>query len=311
MSENKIVLAGGSGFLGRHIARTFCAQGWTVVVLGRSRKSTLPAAVRYVQWDARKLGEWCTELEGARALVNLCGRSVDCRYNERNRNEILESRLQSTVILGEAIRNCNKPPAKWIHAASATIYADTRGDALANTEVDGVIGSGFSVDVCRKWEAAFRSEKLLDTERILLRVSIVLGGDGGAFVPIRRLARFGLGGRQGRGDQWISWIHIDDFVGIIAASVNGNLVADTYNCASPDHRRNEDFMATLRGKLNVPVGLRLPVWSLAVGARLIGTEPELILKSRKVFPSNLLNAGFTFKFPSLEEALSELTNSLS
>jgi uncharacterized protein (TIGR01777 family) len=239
-------------------------------------------------------------------LVNLSGRSVDCRYNARNRRLILESRLKSTRILGLAVKDATCPPELFINAASATIYADTRGDASANDEGSGVIGDGFSVMVCREWEAEFDRWTFERTRKVCLRIAITLGEGGGAIVPLRRLARLGLGGRQGPGEQFVSWLHVDDFCGIVLDVLNGRLKAELYNCASPRPLPNRDFMAKVRrsfGGVGAYLGIPMPRWILEIGAMLIRTETELILKSRKVAPGNLLREGYRFKYPELDEAL--------
>lgn len=302
MEKRKLILAGGAGFLGQALSRHFVRAGYDVVVLTRRAKADCDG-VRYIEWDARTGGAWCHELEGAYAVVNLVGRSVDCRYTEQNKRIILESRIASTALLGQCMRDCAQPPQFWINAASATIYADTRGNAPANTEDAGVIGRGFSVEVCQAWEAEFNRWQLEQTQQFCLRVAITLGADGGALVPLRALTRLGLGGAQGDGQQFVSWLHVDDFVGIIERILNGGLSAGLYNCASPHPLLNRDFMRALRAAYRMPFGVRLPKGLLAFGAWMIRTETELVLKSRKVYPERLLQAGYVFQHERIDTAL--------
>lgn len=306
--KQKVILAGGSGFLGRALAKQLTQSGYDVVVLTR-RLGASVASARVAYWDGVTKGAWCAELEGAEALINLAGRSVDCRYTAQNRRLILESRLKSTRILALAIKDCTAPPQIWVNAASATIYADTRGDAPANTESDGVIGEGFSVGVCREWEAEFNRWTLPATKQVCLRVAITLGADGGAMVPLLNLAKLGLGGRQGDGQQWVSWLHVDDFCGLVEAVIEGRLTGSIYNCAAPQPVKNGEFMQAIReavGGLARYVGLPTPTFLLKIGAFLIRTETELVLKSRKVAPENLIQEGYEFTYPEITEAMAAI-----
>jgi len=303
----KIILAGGSGFLGRALSRHLTAQGYQVVTL--SRRLGQPETVF---WDGVTKGAWCAELEGAHAVINLSGRSVDCRYSALNRRLILESRLKSTRILALAIKDAVAPPKFWINAASATIYADTRGNAPANTETDGLIGEGFSVGVCQAWEAEFNRWTLPATKQVCLRVAITLGADGGAMIPLMQLGRLGLGGKQGDGQQWVSWLHVDDLCGIVGAVIEGELKGTLYNCVSPQPVKNVEFMRAIRGAVGgfaKSIGLPTPKSLLRIGAWMIRTETELILKSRKVAPGNLVEEGYSFRYESIEDAVGAIVAS--
>lgn len=307
-TKRKVVLAGGSGFLGRALAKALLAEGYQVVNLSR-RLGEPSECVRTVFWDGQTMGAWCVELEGAHAVINLAGRTVDCRYTHKNRRQIMESRLKSTRVLALGIKECVTPPKFWVNAASATIYADTRGELPANTEENGVIGDGFSVGVCQAWEAEFWRWTLPKTKQVCLRVAITLGPDGGAFVPLRRLAQLGLGGPQGGGQQWLSWLHIDDFCGIVDAILSDELRGNLYNCVSPEVVKNHNFMRALRrsvGGLGRIFAMPQPRPLIDFGAWLIRTETELVLKSRKVAPGALLADGYDFKYPNLEGALNDL-----
>lgn len=309
-NKPKVILAGGSGFLGRALAKQLSLSGYEVVVLTR-RLGASVANARVAYWDGETKGAWCAELEGVEAVINLAGRSVDCRYTLKNRRLILETRLKSTRILALAIKDCANPPKRWVNAASATIYADTRGEVPANTEADGVIGEGFSVGVCREWEAEFNRWTLPATKQICLRVAITLGADGGAMVPLMNLARFGLGGRQGDGRQWVSWLHVDDFCGIVESVIEGRLNGNLYNCAAPEPLKNFEFMKTIRqavGGLARYVGLPTPKFLLKIGAFIIRTETELVLKSRKVAPENLIQEGYELKYTQFAAAMAAIVN---
>lgn len=302
MSQPKLVLVGGNGFLGRHLATHFRSLGYQVVSISR----TGPGEVR---WDARTLGPWARELEGADLLINLAGRSVDCRYNDTNRREILASRVESTRVLGAAVAACVRPPRVWLNSSTATIYADTQGELPANTEAAGVLGDGFSVEIATAWEAAFNACPAPATRKIALRTAIVLGDDGGAFPVMARLARFGLCSPQGSGQQWVSWVHIRDFCRAVEFLAQANSLSGPVNICAPHPLRNWEFNALLARELRPPLRLPQSRWLLEVGAFVLRTETELILKSRKVYPARLLAAGFQFGYETCAAAIGELLRS--
>ena len=307
----KLVLAGGSGQLGTVLAREFHAAGHEVVVLARSER---PAPWRVVRWDAVALGPWASELDGCDVVVHLTGRSVNCRYTPANRREILESRVRSTRIVGEAIARAGRPPRTWLQMSSAAIYAH-RFDA-ANDEVTGRIGGdepgiprswGFSVGVVKAWEEALFSAATPATRRVALRSSIVMAADrGGIFDVLLGLVRAGLGGTSGDGRQMVSWIHERDFVRVIHWLVAHEDFDGIVNVTSPIAVPNAEFMRALRKAWGAPIGLPAPAWMLAVGARFLGTEPELVLKSRWSAPGRLLEHRFTFEWTSWEAAAVDL-----
>jgi len=307
--KDKIVLAGGTGFLGKALAQFFAEKEYEVVVLGRSNE--LPAdfpKARLVTWDARTSGTWVKELEGAKALVNLCGRSVDCRYNETNRRLILESRVNATRVLGDAISRSTIPPKVWLNAGTATIYEDRRGELPPHDENSDDLGDGFSVEVARAWEKAFFETQVRNVRKVAMRISIVLGTGGGAFPVMRRFAQLGLGGRQGPGSQWMSWLHLADWVGIVDWLVSTDSVSGVVNCAAPNPVTNAVFMSEMRSAF-VPfgVGFPAPTFAVRLGAVFLRTAPELVLKSRKVVSRVLRDEGYVFRFPVLEEAISDLS----
>ena len=304
----KIVLAGGSGFLGQALARSVLADGYEVVVL--SRGAAPPDAIgRFVPWDGKNLGDWKSELEGAEALFNLTGRSVDCRYTQENRDLILNSRVDSTRVLGEAIGACDQIPKVWLNSSTATVYEDRRGDREPHDETSEDFGTGFSVGVAQSWEKAFEESSVEGLRKVALRVSIVLGKDGGAFPVMKRFAEFGLGGAQGPGNQWMSWLHIDDWVGVARFLMENQSVDGPVNLAAPNPVTNDFFMREMRKRF-APLGIGLPAPSLFVriGAFFLRTAPELVLKSRKVVSATLAESGYSFKYPDLGQAIRNLAS---
>ena len=303
----KAVLAGGSGLLGQALAKSLSADGYEVVVLGRS-SAPHGATGRFVFWDGRKSGGWKSELEGAEALFNLSGRSVDCRYTQENRNLILSSRVDSTRVLGQAVQDCECPPKVWLNSSTATIYKDRRGDLKPHDESSYDFGSGFSVGVAHAWEDAFEDSIVDGVRKIVLRISIALGKDGGAFPVMRRFAKLGLGGAQGPGNQWVSWLHVDDWVGIARFLMESEDLSGPVNLAAPNPVTNSEFMKSMRRNF-APLGIGLPAPSFAVrlGAVFLRTAPELVLKSRKVVSSVLAESGYRFKYTELAEALESLS----
>ncbi len=296
----KIVIAGASGFLGRSLTKYFIEQNHQVIWLIRSiRETGLP--VDQVQWDGINRGDWVQALEGADVLINLSGKSVDCRYTAANMRQIYDSRLLSTSILGEAISQLENPPKVWLNASSATIYRHS--EELEMDEFSGEIGTGFSVDVCQKWEQSFFDSQTPLTRKVALRIAIVLGRDGGALQPLINLCTVGLGGWQGSGNQFFSWIDEIDFVRAVDHLIRNKEATGVYNLSSPNPIPNRDFMKTLRDVLGVKFGIPLPELLLEIGAFFIRTETELILKSRRVVPSKLIAEGFKFVFPNLTDSL--------
>lgn len=301
----KIVLAGGTGYLGTVLARHFRHKCRELVILSRAAHPD-HHNVRYVTWDGKTPESWIRELEGADCLVNLCGKEVDCRYTPEAQEEILRSRIEPTRVLGAAIRACQNPPALWLNLASSTIYR--HAEDRPQTEADGELGAGFSIDVCRSWEAAFFGQETPGTRKAALRTSFVLGRGGGAFPKLLRLVLAGLGGHQGSGQQRISWIHEQDFARIVEFLMMHRELDGSFNIASPGPVTNRAFMRTVRKTWGFPFGLPAPAWLIGVGARILGTEPELVLKSRWVLPERLQEAGFRFYFESLEPAVHELAS---
>ena len=307
--RDHIVIAGGSGFLGQALATYFGARDREVVVLSRTAGlSSLTA--RQVTWDGRSLGPWRKELEGAEAVINLSGKSVNCRYHTRNRREILESRVASTCVLGEAISRCTQPPPVWLNASTATIYRHTFAEPWDET---GEIGAtreakdAFSIEVARAWEATLEEAKTPRTRKVAMRTAMVLGqGQNSVFPVLRRLARCGLGGRLGTGRQFVSWIHETDFCRAVEWLTRHDKLEGSVNLAAPNPLSNAEMMRTLRQVCRAPFGLPATNWMLEVGAFVMRTETELVVKSRRVVPGRLLESGFEFHFSTIRQAFEEL-----
>ena len=259
----KIVIAGGSGYLGSLLTKHFtnCADQVTILTRG---KDHVCENVHFVNWDGKTADAWVSALENTHVLINLNGRSVDCRYTEENKKLIYSTRLESTEILGRAIQQCAKPPRIWINAGSATIYRHSLDKEM--DEFTGEIGSGFSVDVCKSWEAMFDSLPAPHTRKVIIRTGIVIGREGGPLRPLTMLARLGAGGRQGRGDQYFSWLHEADFVNSVEFLINKADASGAFNLTAPAPISNSHFMKVLRKAMGIPFGIPLPVWLLELGA---------------------------------------------
>ena len=291
MKNKKIVLAGGTGFVGKYLKTKFSELGYEVRIISRQNNS--------IQWtDLISIQE---AIDNSEMLINLAGKSVDCRYNKKNKEEILRSRAETTKILGDIILKCKNPPELWINSSTATIYRHAEDRPM--TESDGEIGSGFSVSVAKEWEKTFFDFRLPKTRQVALRMAIVLGKDGGVMIPFKNLVRFWLGGKQGNGNQMFSWIHIADLFGIIQFLQSNKKMTGAYNCSAPKPVSNETLMQSLRQAMNVKFGLPSPKLLLKIGAIIIRTETELILKSRWVIPERLTKAGFQFQFSTIDKAL--------
>ncbi|HXC07121.1 MAG TPA: TIGR01777 family oxidoreductase, partial [Bacteroidia bacterium] len=274
------------------------------ILLSR-KKGELVNGARVVYWDGVNPDGWCQELESADVLINLCGRTVDCRYTEKNKREILNSRVQPTLALGQAISGCKTPPSVWINAGSATIYRYAEDRSM--DENTGEYGTGFSVGICQQWEEAFNSIRCPETRKIVLRISMVLGRDHGVLPVLGRLAKKGLGGTMGKGQQKMSWIHEEDVAGIVAACIRENDWSGVFNCTAPVPTTNIKFMNLVRKAVKAPFHFRTPAWILEIGAFFLRTETELVLKSRWVVPGRLIKKGFQFRFNTAVEAIADLT----
>jgi uncharacterized protein (TIGR01777 family) len=313
MKPLRIILAGGSGHLGTVLAGHFHRAGHSVSILSRSQNSS-PWPI--VLWDGETLGDWALALEGADVLINLAGRSVNCRYTAANRASIMNSRVRSTRVLGEAISRLAEPPSLWINSSTATIYRHSMDRSM--DEDTGEFGGHelgvpeswrFSIEVARSWEDAFFSAVTPRSRKIALRSAVVMGPEqGGAFDILLRLVRFGLGGTVASGDQYVSWVHDVDFARALDYLISNEKIEGPINVASPNPLPNRDFMRELRRAYGVKIGLPAPEWLLEVGTRLLQTESELVLKSRRVVPGRLVRSGFQFSFPDWPSAANDLVS---
>ena len=321
----RIVLPGGSGQVGRALAQHFTERGHQVIVLTRGPYT---APWLSVHWDGENVGPWTEYLEGADVCINLAGRSVNCRYDAANRQAIYDSRIRSTWLLGKVIAGLAAPPRLWMNASAATIYAravDASGVDLPLDEASGELGADglttstvpsvnrwlqrrdFSRRVARDWEAAFFTSETPHTRKVVLRSAVVLGAaPGSAFAVLSRLVRLGLGGTQGNGRQFVSWIHETDYARAVEFLIEREELDGPFNIAAPNPLTNREFMAALRLAWDVPNGLPAPSLAIKLGAIFLRTEPELVLQSCRVVPGRLLDAGFDFQFPQWSEAAEDL-----
>ena len=307
----KIILAGGSGQLGQLLARSFEGEGEDVVVLTRSHRV---ASGRAVAWDGKSAGDWEGEIEGSDVVVNLTGRNVNCRYTEANRREMLASRVESARAVGAAIARAASPPRVWLQMSTATIYAH-RFDA-PNDEITGLLGGsepgvpaywGFSIQIAREWEKAQADAATPRTRKVALRSAMVMSPDrGGIFDTLLGLVRHGLGGPAGTGEQFVSWMHHRDFLRAVKLLIVRGDIAGPVNLASPNPLPYREFMKALRDAWGIGFGLPATTWMLKVAAFAMRTDTELVLKSRRVVPRRLLEAGFDFEFPDWSEAARDL-----
>ncbi len=313
----KIIIPGGTGQVGAVLRRALAADGHDVTVLSR-RPETLEPGIRHVIWDGRTLGDWARELDGADAVINLAGRTVSCRYNDTNLRQMMDSRIDSTRVVGQAIARAARPPTVWLQASTATIYADARSrpDDLPHDETNGIIGGEepnvplyweYSVRIARRWEEEQDAADTPMTRRVALRTTMVMTPDrGGVFDYLSWLARLGLGGSVDGGRQYVSWIHGDDFVRAVLFLLEREDLAGPIILAAPDPVPQRELMRSLRHAWGRRFGLPVTRQMAEIGAFVLRTDTELLLKSRRVVPGRLLDAGFTFTHPGWEAAATDL-----
>jgi uncharacterized protein (TIGR01777 family) len=315
MIDKKIVIAGGTGFIGRNVADYF-EDNNEIVILTRNLRGSKNNAyhfynldnsklknIRLVEWNAEVGGEWIKEIDGSDLVINFAGKSVNCRYTKKNKKAIFDSRVNATKAIGDAINKAIIPPKLWINAASATIYRYATDHA--QDELTGEMQDDFSVQVCKLWEKTFFNQRTPFTRKVAFRMAIALGS-GGVMIPYFNLLKLGLGGRQGSGKQMYSWIHIKDVCKSIDFMFKHDELEGVYNLSAPNPVTNNTFMQKLRKATDTVIGLPAYEWMLKIGAAVIGTEPELILKSRWVVPTKLLQAGYEFAFPDIDGAFKDI-----
>jgi uncharacterized protein len=300
MSTRRVILAGGSGFLGKALAAHLRSQGYEAIVLTRSPAGN---SEQQAYWDGKTLGDWAGLLDGSQAVVNLAGKSVNCRYTPANRREIVESRVDSVRVLGQAILKCSSPPRAWVQSGSLAIYGDSGERVCDETAPAGV---GFSVETCVEWEKALDEAQTPCTRKVVLRIGFALGTNGGALDPLMNITRLFLGGTTGTGKQYISWLHASDLNRMFEWTIERDDLVGVFNATGPTPMTNAEFMKELRHALRRPWSPPVPEWAVRIGARFMGTEAELALHGRRCVPSRLLESGFEFEYPKLRLALKEI-----
>lgn len=301
----RVVLPGGGGFLGQALAQDLQQLGYDVRILTRS-PSLYSGPGNAIGWDGKTLGAWATDLDGAEAVVNFTGKSVNCRYNPENRREINESRVDSVKVVDQAITRCKQPPKVLVQAASLAIYGDA-GDRLCDETSPP--GTGFPVETCLLWERAFNEGQTPATRRVLFRIGFVLGKGGGALNVLAKLTKWFLGGTVGSGNQYISWLHLADMSQMFLWAMEREEAAGVYNATGPNPVTNREFMQGLRSILQRPWSPPAPAWAVRIGSWLLGTEACLALTGRRCVPKRLMNQGFQFQFTDLRLALEDLLSS--
>ncbi len=302
MSKKRVVLAGGSGFLGRALAKELIARDYEVVVLTRTPQLRSDGA-KEMAWDGKTSGEWIQFLDGAEAVVNLAGRSVHCIHTPENLREIIESRVNSVHAIATAFHQIQNPPHIWVQASGSGYYGDC-GDRLCDENTPN--GSDNLSEICRQWENAFDSAETPKTRRVILRIGIVLGNNGGGLPVMASLTRGFLGGTAGSGRQYFSWIHIADLTRMFLEAIECENVSGTFNAVAPRPVMNAEFMRELRRAMHRPWSPPAPEWAVRIGARLMKTESSFALTSCRCAPKRFLEAGFQFKFAELRQALKDI-----
>ena len=292
--NKKVVIAGGTGFIGQYLKARFEEDGYTVYVISRQ--------TGHIGWD--KAEDISNALEFAEMLVNLAGKPINTRFTEQNKADLISSRVNTTKVLGEALLKCKNPPAIWLNASGAHIYGTD--DQKEHTENDSLDYTFFPAIMAQKWEDALYQFSLPATREIALRISIVLGKGGGVLQPFLMLTKLFLGGKQGSGKQKFSWIHLEDFYQILHFAKNNTSIEGALNICSPEVVENATLMRTLRQTMKIPFGLPAPEFGIKIGARIMGIEPDLILKSLSVYPQKLMDSGYKFRYPTLKSAIQQI-----
>ena len=298
----RIILAGGSGFVGQALAPILLAKGCEVIVLGRGA-ARRKDGIDHQQWDGETIGGWASALEGAEAVVNLTGKNINCRHTAENRREITRSRVDSVRALGEAITRCATPPKVFVQTSGVGYFGDTGANVA---DEDAPLGSDFPAEVCRQWEGAFDALDLPATRKVVFRLGVVLGREGGALPVLEKLTRWFLGGAVGSGRQYISWIHVADIVRMFASAIEQPELAGLFNATAPAPVTNSEFMRELRHALHRPWSPPVPAPFVRAGAWLMGSDGGLALLSSRCAPRRFLEQGFQFQFPNLRDALANL-----
>jgi uncharacterized protein len=299
--ESRIVIAGGSGFIGQALAARFVQQGHDVVVLTRNA-SARTDGIREVAWNGRTPGDWATELDGSTAVINLTGKSVNSRHTGKNRREIISSRIQSVQAIAGAIAAADAPPPVWVQASAVGIYGNA-GDALCDESAPH--GHDFMAEVCEQWEKSFLEALTPASRGVVLRFGVVLGHEGGALPMLARLARLGLGGTVGSGRQYISWIHRDDMVAVVDRAITSRMLGP-YNACNHAPETNASFMKRLRKAVHRPWSPPAPAFAVKLGSYIIGVDSSVALGGQRCVPRRLDEERFVFRHENLSESLRQL-----
>ena len=302
INQKRVVLAGGSGFLGGLLAKELLARNYDVVVLTRSPRERSDGA-RETEWSGTHIGEWIKVLDGVDALVNLAGRNINCPHTPKNILEITESRVNSVRVVASAFGHIAHPPRVWVQAGAIGFYGD-RGDQWCNEGRPS--GEDNLAEVCRQWENSFNAVVMAKTRRVLLRIGFVLGRNGGALPVLTRLTKWFCGGAVGSGRQYISWIHLSDLNRMFIEAIERKDLSGTFNAMAPNPVTNKEFMSELRRVLHRPWSPPAPAWGVRLGSWLMRTESSLALCGCRCAPKRFLEAGFSFQFPDLRPALKNI-----
>jgi uncharacterized protein (TIGR01777 family) len=298
----RVIIAGGTGHIGSSIAGRLVREGYAVTILSRSMLDSEQPSLRYAYWDGVTFGSWTKYIDESEVVINLCGKSVNCRYTESNKLKLIQSRGKPTLLLGEAIKNSLTPPRLWINASSSAYY----GFSSEVKDERAGAGSDFPSRICVEWEKAFMSTYTPATKKIAWRLGVVLQHDKGLILPFVGLVKSFIGGRLGSGKQYFTWIDEEDFLNAALWTIESPLAVGIYNFTSPEPVTNEKFMKVLRDVLGVRTGIPLPEWLLKIGGKIIGTEPYLVLDGRRILPARLLDSGFRFQYGDIESSLNHL-----
>lgn len=302
MNPKRIVIAGGSGFIGSALAGEFSAHRFEVVVLSRSPRQRTDG-VREVEWDGVHLGEWIAQLDGAEAVINLSGKSINCPHTPENLQEITASRVNSVKTIAAAFGHVKVPPRIWVQASAVGFYGDTRDVAR---DESSPAGNDTLANICRQWEAAFTAASVPQTRKVTLRIGFVLGRNGGALPMLSKMTRWFLGGAAGSGRQYVSWVHMADLTAMFLTTVTNEKLSGTFNAVGPNAVTNAQFMRALRRTLHRPWSPPAPEFAVKLGARMMGSEASLALASQQCVPKRFLETGFRFRFTDVAPALNDL-----
>jgi uncharacterized protein (TIGR01777 family) len=299
---SKIIIAGGDGFLGSKLSAHLHHKGHEIIILSR-HKSGKQHKYQYVNWDGKTLGVWADELNGCEAVINLSGRSLNTSFTEKHKKEILDSRINTTNIIGQAIANADTPPKTWINGSAVGIYG-SRNDEKLTEETKA--GHGFIAEVCQKWEQSLFETHVPNTRKVAIRTALVLDNKEGFLKPLITLTKLGMGGKAGTGKQFMPWVHVNDWVRLVDFMLFSSNLSGPVNAVASNAVTNKDFMKALRKTLNIPIGIPQPAILIQLGGKIIGTEAELILTGQNAYPQNALQQGFVFEHQHIQETLNHL-----